>query len=68
MSIAPSGASREAALRSVARCTRRVVPVCRDAERTRTVVWVEPRVVVEVDYSELMVGRLRDPVLRGVRA
>ena len=28
--------------------------------------WVEPRVVVEVSYSEIMVGRLRDPVLRGL--
>jgi hypothetical protein len=31
------------------------------------VIWVEPRVVVEVSFSALMQGRLRDPVLRGVR-
>ena len=31
------------------------------------VVWVEPRVVVEVSFSEMLLGRLRDPVLRGVR-
>jgi len=33
----------------------------------RGVLWVEPRVVVEVSFSELMLGRLRDPVLRGVQ-
>ena len=32
----------------------------------RSVVWVEPRVVLEVTYSEVMLGRLRDSVLRGV--
>ena len=28
---------------------------------------VEPRVVIEVSFREVMLGRLRDPVLRGVR-
>ena len=62
------GVTRGSVEQIVARCTRRVVPACADAERSRDVVWVEPRVVVEVSYSELMVGRLRDAVLRGVRA
>jgi hypothetical protein len=48
------------------RCTTRATPACPDAERWGRVVWVEPRVGVEVSYSELMVGRLRDPVLRGL--
>jgi hypothetical protein len=42
------------------------VPACADAERSRGVVWVEPRVEVEVSFSEVMLGRLRDPVLRAV--
>lgn len=60
------GMTRGSVEQIVARCTRRVVPACRDAERTRTTIRIEPRVVVEVSYSELMVGWLRDPVLRGV--
>ena len=40
---------------------------CSDAEGSRGVVWVEPRVVVEVSYSEVMLGRLRDPVLRSLK-
>jgi ATP-dependent DNA ligase len=31
------------------------------------VVWLEPRLVAEVSYSELMEDRLRDPVLRELR-
>jgi bifunctional non-homologous end joining protein LigD len=58
------GVSRGAVERIATRCTPRRTPPCGDAERTRGVSWVEPRVVVEVSFSELMVGRLRDPVLR----
>ena len=32
--------------------------------RDRSVVWLEPRVVAEVTFSEFMNGWLRDPVLR----
>ena len=47
----------------------------RDARRQRatassaSAAWcgVEPRVAVEVSFSELMLGRLRDPVLRALR-
>src|SRR5207248_1576250 len=28
-------------------------------------VWVEPRAVAQVQFNELVLGRLRDPVLRG---
>jgi hypothetical protein len=35
--------------------------------RRRGVVWIEPTTTVEAQY-ELMQGRLRDPVLRGVPA
>jgi ATP dependent DNA ligase-like protein len=31
------------------------------------VVWLEPRLVADVSYSELMEDRLRVPVLRGPR-
>ena len=58
------GVTHGAVGRIVARSSRRIVPTCADAERMRGVVWVEPRVVVEVSFSELMRGRLRDPVLR----
>jgi bifunctional non-homologous end joining protein LigD len=37
-----------------------------DFHQSRGVTWVEPTVVVEVTYSELMEGRLRDPVYRGI--
>lgn len=30
----------------------------------RGVIWLEPRLAVEVSYAELMQGRLRAPVLR----
>jgi hypothetical protein len=39
----------------------------RIAERGRGVVWIHPDVVAEVSYSELMLGRLRDPVLRRIQ-
>jgi hypothetical protein len=41
-------------------------PICEAAERGRRIVWIHPNVVAEVTYSELMQGRLRDPVLRSV--
>ena len=46
------------------RTRRRISAPCGDAERWRGIVWLEPSVEVEVSYSELMLGRLRDPVLR----
>ena len=36
-----------------------------DADRWRSTVWLEPQVVVS--YSELLQGRLRDPVVRALR-
>jgi hypothetical protein len=41
---------------------------CDGVERQRGVVWLEPRAVVDVQYNELMQGRLRDAVLRGFRS
>jgi bifunctional non-homologous end joining protein LigD len=41
---------------------------CDGIERQRGVVWLEPRVVVDVQYNELMQRRLRDAVLRGFRS
>jgi hypothetical protein len=43
--------------------TRTVSPFT-DHRRHRDVVWLEPRVVVEVTFSEMVGGWLRDPVLR----
>jgi hypothetical protein len=44
----------------------RATPACSGVDRVRGVVWVEPTITVEVQYNELMQGRLRDAVLRGV--
>ena len=41
---------------------------CEGAGRQRGVVWLDPRIVVEVQFNELMQGRLRDAVLRTTRA
>ena len=38
-----------------------------DLKRAPSVTWLEPRLVAEVSYSELMEDRLRDPVLRELR-
>jgi hypothetical protein len=38
---------------------------CEGVESARGVMWLEPTVTVEVQYNELMQGRLRDAVLRG---
>ena len=38
----------------------------RDVRFSRGVTWLEPTITVEVTYSELMEGRLRDPVYRGI--
>jgi ATP-dependent DNA ligase len=35
-----------------------------DLKSAPEVTWLEPRLVAEVSYSELMEDRLRDPVLR----
>ena len=37
-----------------------------DFRLSRGVTWLEPTLNVEVTYSELMEGRLRDPVYRGL--
>ena len=42
----------------------RTVSPFTDHRRHRDVVWFEPRVVVEVTFSEMVGGWLRDPVLR----
>jgi hypothetical protein len=45
---------------------RRATAACADAERTRGVAWLEPRLQAEISYSEMMQGRLRDPVFRAL--
>ncbi len=37
-----------------------------DPPRVRRVTWLEPKIRIAVTYNELMEGRLRDPVLRGI--
>ena len=37
-----------------------------DFRLPRGVTWLEPTLSVELSYSELMEGRLRDPVYRGL--
>ena len=41
--------------------------VCEGADRTGGVIWIHPDVIAEVSYSELMQGRLRDPMVHDVR-
>jgi len=49
------------------RCTVLSGPVCEGAERSRGVVWIHPEFTAEVQYNELMQGRLRGLALRAVR-
>jgi len=37
-----------------------------DFRLSRGVTWLEPTLYVELTYSEVMEGRLRDPVYRGI--
>ena len=45
----------------------RATAACDGVEPARRVVWLEPKVTVEVQFNEMMQGRLRDAVLRDVR-
>jgi hypothetical protein len=47
--------------------TRRATAACVGVDRARGVMWIEPAATVEVQYNELMQGRLRDAVLRWCR-
>jgi ATP dependent DNA ligase-like protein len=58
--------TRAAVEEIVSLCAVRARPACETGERGQGVVWIEPRAVVEVAFSELMLGRLRDPVVRAV--
>ena len=44
----------------------RATAACDGVENGRGVVWLEPRAVAEVQFNELMLWRLRDPVLRAI--
>jgi hypothetical protein len=44
----------------------RASPACSGVDRARGVVWIEPSATVEVQFNDLMHGRLRDAVLRGL--
>ena len=48
------------------RAMRRIRPTCIDAEGWRDVVWIEPRVEVEVSFSEVWAAKLRDLVPRTI--
>jgi hypothetical protein len=37
-----------------------------DFRLSRGVTWLEPTLSVEITYSEIIEGRLRDPVYRGI--
>jgi hypothetical protein len=60
------GVGREVVEMLVDRLGARPTSPFTDHRRHRDVVWVEPRVSVEVSYSEIVNGWLRDPVLRHV--
>jgi ATP-dependent DNA ligase len=61
------GATRSVMARIRQHCTIRSTPACTVTERAWGVVWIEPDVLADVTYSELRLGRLRDPVLRGIQ-
>ena len=42
------------------RLGKRATPACGVVERGRSVVWLETRAAVEVQYNEMMQGRLRN--------
>src|SRR5207249_8647568 len=52
------GVRRATVEQILGRCRTRAAAVCGGSERERSVVWIEPSVVVEVSYSEMMLGRL----------
>ncbi len=60
------GVTRATVAAVIDRCPTRATPPCSGGDRQQGIVWLEPRAVVEVSYSEVMQGRLRDPVLRGL--
>jgi len=51
--------------RLVAELRERATAMCDGVENVRGVVWLEPSATVDVQYSEPMQGRLRDPVYCG---
>lgn len=61
------GVGRRTVEHVLASARRRLAAPCADAEGWRGIVWLDPNVEVDLSYSELMRGRLRDPVLRGSR-
>jgi bifunctional non-homologous end joining protein LigD len=60
------GVSRRIVAELRGRCTVLSGPVCEGAERSRGVVWIHPEFTAEVQFNELMQGRLRDPVYRRI--
>jgi hypothetical protein len=58
------GVGRRTVEAVLANARRRIMAPCEDAERWRDSRLVEPSVEVEVSYSEVMQGRLRDAVRR----
>jgi hypothetical protein len=51
--------------RLVAELRERATAMCDGVENVRAVVWLEPSATVDVQSSEPMQGRLRDPVYCG---
>jgi bifunctional non-homologous end joining protein LigD len=58
------GVSRRLVTELRERLKARPTPACTAVDRMLGVTWVEPQVGVEVQYNEMMRGKLRDPVLR----
>jgi ATP-dependent DNA ligase len=59
------GVSRRIVAELRERATLLSAPVCERAERSRHVVWIHPMFTAEVQYNELMQGRLRDAAAEG---
>ena len=60
------GFGRAAATELFARAKTRQTSPFSERLRLRDAVWLEPRLVADITYSEVMNGRLHDPVYRGL--
>jgi bifunctional non-homologous end joining protein LigD len=61
------GVTRALVARILESATAQAEPACPVGD-ANDVLWLAPRIVVEVSFSRLMEGRLRDPVVRGLRS
>jgi ATP-dependent DNA ligase len=64
--VIESGIGRATVAELLERCPVAKASPFHSPPKARQVTWLEPRVRIAVTYNELMEGRLRDPVFRGI--